>query len=520
MNRLKDTYKHMAAVASALLLALSVLPACSDDEGGGADVPEGQYAKLVISLGSLDNATPAATKAEPIDEEDDSEYEYHIENWWLVVMHNNAVVNVLSNVWNDPFTHIGGDQNEHQVELELLIDEEYEFYAFANLPEANQTYFETLRNTVQRGGNAVFDIDQTVESIEASTYDSGTSEAGPYFPMSSYKYSVTVTEGATVSIPLIRLLGKVSLSIQNSSNEKITLRQVSLNKFRTTGSIYLLPYDAAKGGDTKLLEATGTMTETYGPSFPGETDETTITGDFTPKYLLGQDDAPIEIAKNEKHEFPDFYVNETRFTAVNNNAGDPLLISADIGRDDQLKETSFNFIRRNDWLIIPLLISDAETKITIQQQHMPIGGIPTYVFEKDWTVSNINVTLDHAGDINIGYSVTATGATGLKYYPGGDIVATERYSSAVLESQTNDWLINVPEANNDGGWQPNAIEFTLNHDDTSPLSGSFTITAQELAYTGTATINLTLIVLINDSEVVLPYTITLTNGKPAKQGGN
>ena len=517
MNRLKDTYKHMAAVASALLLALSVLPACSDDEGGGPEVPEVQYAKLVISLGSLDNATPAATKAESIGEGLDNEYEYHIEDWWLVVIHDDAVVNVLSSAWSDPYTHIGGDQNEHQVELELLVDEEYEFYAFANLPEANQTYFSTLRTDVQSGKSPMFDIDQTVESIDASVFDKGTVKTGPYFPMSSYKYKVTVQEGATVHIPLIRLLGKVSLSVQNSTNDKITMRQVTLDKFRTAGSIYLLPYDATKGGGTKLLEATGTMTETYGPSFPGEINETTIIGDFTPKYLLGQDDAPIEIAKNEKHVFPDFYVNETRFTAVNSNAGDPLLISTDIGRDDQPKETSFNFIRRNDWLIIPLLISDAKTKITIQQQHMPIGANPTYVFEKGWTVSNINVTLDHAGDINIGYSVTATGATELKYYPGGNIATTERYSSAVLESQTNDWLINVPEANKDGGWQPNEIEFTLNHDDTKPLSGSFTITAQE---PGTATINLTLIVLINDSEVVLPYTITLTNGKPAKEGGN
>lgn len=516
MNRLKDTYKHMAAVASALLLALSVLPACSDDEGGGPDIPEAQYAKLVISLGSLDNATPAATKAEPIGEGLDNEYERYIEDWWLVVMHNGTVEQVLSNTKGNQATATGDEKNTHRVEVELQIDELYDFYAFANLPEANAKALNELQpeNT--------FDIAQVVESIDASQYyyNEETQAYGAYFPMSSYKYQIKVTEGATVSIPLIRLLGKVSLSVQNSSNDKITLRQVTLDKFRTTGSIYLLPYDAAKGGDTKLLEATGTMTETYGPSFPGETDETTITGDFTPKYLLGQDDAPIEIAKNEKHEFPDFYVNETRFTAVNNNASDPLLISTDIGRDDQPKETSFNFIRRNDWLIIPLLISDAETKITIQQQHMPIGAIPTYVFEKDWTVSNINVTLDHAGDINIGYSVTATGATGLKYYPGGDIATTERYSSAVLESQTNDWLINVPEANNDGGWQPNEIEFTLNHDDTKPLSGSFTITAQELAYTGTATINLTLIVLINDSEVVLPYTITLTNGKPAKQGGN
>ena len=507
---------YVKAMLAALLLS-PILLACSEDSDGPV-VEEAKYATMVISLGSLDNSTPAYTRAEAIDDKADNEYERYIEHWWLVILHNNAVVNVLSDEWNDPYTHIGGDQNEHQVELELPINEVYEFYAFANLPEKNQEYFETLRTKVQaEEENIKFHITQVVESIDAALYDKRTETNGPYFPMSSYKYQVTVTEGATVQIPLIRLLGKVSLSIQNSSNDKIKLKQVTLDKFRTTGSIYLLPYDAAQGYDTKLLETIGTMTETYGPHFPGETDETSITGSFSPKTLL-ESESTTEIEKGVKYEFPDFYINETRFTAANSSR--PLLITTLIdGRSDEPKETTFNFIRRNDWLVIPLLISDAETKITIQQQRMPIGGIATSVFNEGLTISDINVRLDHAGDINIGYSVTATGATGLKYYPGGDIPATDQYCSAVLAEQTNDLLINLPEANNDGGWQPNEIEFTLNRDGNNNLAGSFTVTAQELAYLGTAIINLTLVVLVNDSEVVLPYTITITNGKTEK-GGN
>lgn len=506
-----NIYKRMAAVATSLLLALSLLPSCSEDEGGGPDIPEVEYAKLVISLGSLDNARPVATRAESIQDKDDSEYERYIKDWWIVVLHGGEVEQVLSNTKGDVATATGDEQNTHQVSVELQVDETYDFYAFANLPEENKSYLNSLAQ------GAEFEIDQTVATIDATSYNTGSIANGPYFPMSSYKYSVVVEEGVTVSIPLIRLLGKVSVSIQNSSNNTLSLSQVTLDKFRTTGSIYLLPYDAAKGATTKLLEVTGTMEETYGPSFPEETGETSISGTFTGINLL-QEGEIQEVANGEKLEFSDFYVNETRFTAANNSK--PLLISTDIeGRDDQPKETTFNFIRRNDWLIIPLLISDAQTTITIQQQHMPIGGIPTYVFNQGLTVSNINVELDHAGDINIYYSVSATGATGLKYYPGGNVAVTEQYCSAVLEEQTNDLLIDLPNANDDGGWQPDKIEFTLNHDDNS-LKGSFTITAQELAYLGTATINLTLIVMVDGSEVVLPYTITLTNGKPAKEGGN
>ncbi|MDY3069487.1 MAG: hypothetical protein SOR57_07520 [Parabacteroides sp.] len=513
MRQIYYLYKHIAAVATLLLLVLTLLPSCSDDEGGGPDIPEVEYAKLVISLGSLDNARPVATKAESINDKDDNEYERYIEHWWLVVLHNNVVDQVLSDTKNNTANSVNDENNTHNVEVELQVDETYDFYAFANLPDDNQSYL----NGLEKGDK--FEIAKSISSIDASKYyyNEDNKQHGSYFPMSSYKYSVKVNEGASVEIPLIRLLGKISLSIQNSSNETIILKQVSLEKFRTDGEIYLLPYDAAKGEDTKLLEVTGTMQETYGPSFPGE-NETTITGSFTVKEMLN-DSETKEISAGKKLEFPNFYVNETRFTSANSSK--PLLISTDIeGRDDQPKETSFNFIRRNDWLIIPLLISDAKTTITIQQQHMPIGGIPSYVFNKGLTLSNINVTLDHAGDIDISYSVSATGATGLKYYPGGEVVITEKYCSAVLEEQTNNLLIDLPGANNDGGWQPDKIEFELNHDDSKPLEGSFKITAQELAYLGTASINLTLIVIINGSEVTLPYTITLTNGKPSNQGGN
>lgn len=513
MKRTRYIYKHIAAVATSLLLSLSLFPSCSEDDGGGVEIPEVEYAKLVISLGSLDNATPAYTRAETIEDKDDNEYERHIEHWWLVVLHKGTVDQVLSDTKEHTATSVNDDQNTHEIEVGLQIGESYDFYAFANLPETNATAL----NNLQQG--SPFSLEQVVESIDASKYywDVETKNHGNYFPMSSYKYTIKeVTEGATLSIPLIRLLGKVSLSIQNSSAEAITLNQVSLEKFRTTGSIYLLPYDAAQGNDTKLLEATGTMTETYGPSFPGETTET-ASGSFTSRKLI-TDDKTIKIEGQAKYEFPDFYVNETRFTSA--NSGKPLLISTDIEeRSDAPKETTFNFIRRNDWLIIPLLISDATTTITIQQQHMPIGGLPTYVFNEGLTISNINVELDHAGDINIAYSVSATDATGLKYYNGGTIEGAEQFSSAVLAENPNSLLINLPEPNADGGLLSDQIEFKLNADENNTLAGSFTITAQELAYLGTATINLTLIVMIDGSEVILPYTITITNGKEAK-GGN
>ena len=211
----RQTIRMSLALLSSLLLL--TLPACSDEEGGGEVLPvEEQYAKLVISLGSLDNATPVYTKT--VDDvtdpdKDDEEYERYIKDWWIVVMHDEKVEQVLSNEKGDQAVVIGGDQNEHQVSVELLIDETYDFYAFANLPQANQTYLKDLAQ------GKTFDIRQTVATIDAKSYNSGTIVKGPYFPMSSYKYSVKVqSNNLPLEIPLIRLLGKVEVEITNSTD--------------------------------------------------------------------------------------------------------------------------------------------------------------------------------------------------------------------------------------------------------------------------------------------------------------
>ena len=78
------------------------------------EVPKVEYAQLVISLGCLDNATPAYTKT--IDDvtnpnEPDAEYERYIKDWWLVVLHNNKVERVLSNTKSDMATPVGDENN-------------------------------------------------------------------------------------------------------------------------------------------------------------------------------------------------------------------------------------------------------------------------------------------------------------------------------------------------------------------------------------------------------------------------
>ena len=536
MNRLKDTYKHMAAVASALLLALSVLPACSDDEGGGPEVPEVQYAKLVISLGSLDNATPAYTRA--VDDvtdpdKDDEEYERYIKDWWLVVMHDGTVEQVLSNTKKNQATATGDEQNTHQVEVELQIDESYDFYAFANLAQTNATYL----NGLAQGDN--FDVKQTVATIDAVPYKTGTTANGPYFPMSSYKYTVNVQpDNNALQIPLIRLLGKVSVEITNvTGSGDITVNSLTLDKFRTSGSIYLLPYDEAEGKGTQNLLAQN-MASSYIPTFPAGGD----TEGFTTLTLIDPDGTSATIAENQTETFW-CYANETDFmadaTGLNN-----LRVTAKISnpdgteRDDSPKDTDFDFIRRNDWLTIPLLLSDVSTTIGFEMRHMPIGGLPAAItIPEGLTIPQATFwTQDHGGDITITYTLNSisslTGARILHHNTGDTYSANEQhpFTSAVLESNA-DLLIStevrpLPTNNTHAPWLDKSVKAFDLSSNADGVSGSFTITAQELANSAEARIRLNMVIegTANGStqKVLVPYTIIIKNKKAQEweEGGN
>ena len=522
----RQTIRMSLALLSSLLLL--ALPACSDEEGGGEVLPvEEQYAKLVISLGSLDNATPVYTKT--VDDvtdpdKDDEEYERYIKDWWIVVMHDEKVEQVLSNEKGDQAVVIGGDQNEHQVSVELLIDETYDFYAFANLPPANQTY---LNNLAQ--GNT-FDIKQTVAAIDAKSYNSGTKATGPYFPMSSYKYPVTVqSNNPPLEIPLIRLLGKVEVEITNSTNlETLTVNGLTLNKFRTTGPIYLLPYDEAESKGTKnLLEED--MESSYVPLFPNIEGEEGKE-DFTPVTLITKEN-PASIEKGKTGTFWS-YVNETNFMTIETGLNN-LQVTVDIDdRDDSPKDTNFDFIRRNDWLKIPLLLSNVSTTIEFNMERMPIGGVPaTITIPEGLTIPQATFwTQEHGGDITITYNLNSvsslpTDAQILHYNEGESFGANEQhpFTSAVLESNDNDLLISteahpLPTDNINAQWldtSAKAFDLSSNEDGAS---GSFTVTAQELSGNAEARIRLTLVIEGKDAngkdqKVVVPYTIIIKNKK-------
>lgn len=537
---MKHSLYQQAMAAAGLLLSLLLCVACSDEGGNnGPEIPEIQYARVTISLGTADNATPAFTKAgEETTTGDDSPYEHFIQNWWIVIV--NEAGKVAKVLTNDPLGSISNEDpdSKNSIETQLPIGSWFTFYAFANLNSVKNSENSGAAYIKALQPGAHFEVKKAVELLDMAAY---TENNKTYIPMSSYaSEKLQVQEDATknkVELLLIRLVGKVSVEVTNASTKAITLKQITLDKFRTAGSIYLLPYDAAQGKQTKnLLEKD--MQDSYRPSFP-EGEETAAT--YSAKKII-PDNSQIEVtAENEANSYTaTFYAPETDFEDA--NQGD-LQITLDVeGRNNEPISTDFSFIRRNDWLKIPILVSEAEVKITLKQPHMPIGGIPKELtFGPGAILAEQTYWTRHAGDLTFEYELTKlNNATNweLKYY-ATTYEPKERFCCVQLiengseghpglilkpaEGEAN--YVKLPWLSTDAwGFQMTPAKVTgeaAGTETESTTKGSFTIRLQELvpdAETSTARIKLTLVATKGTSTVILPYYINIKFGSQPTTG--
>ena len=490
------------------LLLLSFLPACSDENGGNSpDIPDGKLYTLTINLRSKENALPTYTKADPSHDN----FERHILNWWLIIKGNGTDnKDFYKYMTDDPQSDNPADFSETSVKVELPAGQ-YKIYALANL-------------------RSLINAEEVIEAIEAGTLatDEGVSlpsmtsfdEQSNYIPMTSYGYEVEVSENTPEqAIPLIRLIGKVTLTVTNYQSSPIILNGLSLDGLRVDGqSIFLFPYDIDEAGNPRnLLQAD--VQESYKPKFPGDD----AWGQTISKVFVAETE-PVEIA-NEGTVTYTSYVNET---ASQDNSDLTITTKID-GRNEQPQSFDVYFIRRNDWLQIPVNVTDADIVIEFDQQHMPIGGLPRSIhFPSGPIVPQGAYETDHAGDITITYRLTNVSSFTspvFKHYKDS-YEGSEIYSSAVLltngeESEHTNLLINTPEDNTHAPWLDSSKKaFELPEENAA--EGSFKVTAQELSTAAEATIQLTLVIVEQDPqtngnrEIALPYTITLKN----KEGGN
>lgn len=482
------------------------------------------------------------TKADFWEEEED-QYERDITDWLVVAYDDENAELAGYTSSNGTWTPgINNPDSRTEVEMKLPLGK-YSFYAFANLQslEDGTSLYQKITGAHSLAELSEVKILDSGTSIDTRNEEKkgkfgGEEASRKRIPMSSYAQKHTVLSVPAENkfeIPLIRMIGKVQVKITNNLDKPITVKQLDIMNLRK-GSlpIWLLPW-----GNNKYLETAGEGgAERLAPNLPtGETVEET---DLFKEEIIPSEanqEVPAKIKDGaEGHNIKTY----TRYIPEGNAGAREILLGVDIeGRPRTEHTTSFGFVRRNDLLIIPVLITNITTKLEVAEQRLPIGVYPTALVYGEKTgvqiLTPVEHTLQAAGDLSIRFEISGidgvTGGFSIKGYEekeGGN-VATEKYSSVSWKNASANKPL-ITAINVDGTSFETDAKLDIPETALTPgtgqgglkKAGSFTVRTQELGGEADATVILTLVIKYGDNmeqEMQIPYTIQIRNYEKQQQ---
>lgn len=526
MNMHKKIWKN----AAACLLAALMFPGCSDDEGGGTTPTGDGLATLVVTLQAENSSEPVGTRAagDPTEtEEEENDYERQIEHWWVLIYNNEGFVDYLSDTKGSTATTPEDDDSRFSTSIELPVGT-YRLYGFANLGNLNET---DLITNLQNGSIDEDDLVANRNTLAGQAVDLGnvltkfnvSSDIRPTIPMSAYVKDITLSEDEqnSVTLGLYRMIGKVRVTVTNQTGKLINMGDLSMGNFRTSGTNFLMPYDGLDkvGQDIE-------MAESMQPIFPNGNTGNTYN---KYKYPLGADK---QIADQTDKTYT-FYVPETPREGQATNGTSPMIISFKIpekGTEAMDRPTTFDFVRRNDLLDIPVTISNIDDKLTYKNLNMPIGGIPETVITESNDGVHLNipysVVASRSGWLEIEYSLKTVNSiqpANIKIrYKNTTVTGGREYSEAFLTDNTDELIIDAEKGtpiSNEPDYEikltPTGATEVINDDLYGGASGTLTVYTQELGNNSEATITMQLVATYTSNgstnEVIIPYTITIQN---------
>lgn len=324
------------------LLLTSVLVSCSDSEEN-MPVPEGDNntCSLTIQLGA-----EGATETRVGGDNAAKEGEFIHTLWVFVVNADTKAIDAKFTIADGETESVpeaaensGGNVLRWWHTVEDIPTGNKIIYAFANMDAVSETGSNTNMKTLLDG----YDVGETISVDNLVISDPATNiniTEDKYIPM-SLKEQVTITGDQTIYVELIRLVGRVDVTISNSKDENISVQSFSMEKF--TNQVGLIK------GETSIPEASETKTQS----------------------LLET------IAPNGTSQKFSFYVNETganeykvSLKATTGSSSPAETYSGTL----QLSNTEKNGIPRNH--ILPLSLNIGDSDFIIEVYVAPIGGYP------------------------------------------------------------------------------------------------------------------------------------------------
>lgn len=317
-----------------------------------------------------------------------------MKSWFVVVVQNGTIEKIISSDLKSDVTEVEKDQVFVKLNTGATT-----FYSFANIkPEeiglnASTSVGQPLpagfdEKTYQMNGNS-----KLFHQLMTLEFENG-------YPMSN-KQMVNITDNQQViNLEVIRMVAKVQLSITNDTDHDIVLKSITLSDVTLNGNrnIKLLPnVDSAnklKGVNLVDGVAKGTITLTA-----AENNGITIGEGATQKACFYMNESLVDKGADGGNRY--FILS---LTTVDEATGTT--------SNQRYAMLSWNEIRRNDYLKIPIKLEDYQIRWTVEA-FSPIGVLPKVKDDGE----KLSLDFGYYGEFHIKPEVIKLSRTGSQTLP-------------------------------------------------------------------------------------------------------
>lgn len=316
-----------------------------------------------------------------------------IKSWFVVVVQNGMIEKIITSDLKSGVTEVEKDQAFVE-----LNKGETTFYSFANIkPEDIELDAITSVGQQLRTG-----FDQKTYQMDGNSklfHQSMAPDLQNGYPMSN-KQIVNITDNQQViNLEVIRMVAKVQLSITNATDHAIVLKTITLSDVTQNGNqnIKLLPnVDSNNQLQVNLANSAkkGTITLTA-----AENDGMTIEARATQTACFYMNESLVDKGANGGNRY--FILSLTTVDATTGTTS-----------NQRYAMLSWNEIRRNDYLKIPIKLEDYQIRWTVEA-FSPIGVLPKVKDDGE----NLSLDFGYYGEFHIKPEVIKLSRTGSQTLP-------------------------------------------------------------------------------------------------------
>lgn len=386
-------FQNMAKIYYYICIwAVCLLAACSagDDATsfpGQADAEN--RVGVTLQLSALSSQTSQSSRSSLWDTDNEALPGEMMKSWFVVVVQNGKIEKIITSDFESGVTEVEKDQVFVKLKTGATT-----FYSFANIkPEEIG-----LNASTSVGQPLPADFDEKTYQMDGNSQRFHLSVIPEFpngYPMSN-KQIVNITDNQQViNLEVIRMVAKVQLSITNDTDHAINLKTITLSDVTLNGN-----------QNIKLLPNVDSANELKGVNLVDGVAKGTIT-------LTAAENDGMTIEARDK-QTACFYMNESLVDKGADGGNRYFILSlttvdAATGATSNHRYAmlSWNEIRRNDYLKIPIKLEDYQIRWTVEA-FSPIGVLPKV---KD-DGKNLSLDFSYYGEFHIKPEVIKLSRTG------------------------------------------------------------------------------------------------------------